>query len=239
MSIRDFVRHDLSQDSAKAQSMLDTETERAFQHELEDKDKTMVVRGDGVQVASGMTNVNDELKAESEDVVETSDSDEDLRRKQDEEAPAVWRRNRSSWARGDFRPGDYDSDDDDDDIPETSSRRTETHSQQSTLHRIKDALSLIIPEPPHLPVSIRSPRNHRRARSARGISAKDIPWRTPQTSRSAATSGTSTPRRPPSHIDLPRPESPSLVMRSAQVCPTQFGRRLRADAVCCRLPHPL
>lgn len=159
MSCRDFVQNVLPAIQSASPQILDVAAEAELEQEIENENAT-VVRGDGVETASGMQEVKEELG----DHTTESESDEDNRPLSQAAYP--------SWGRSHTCSPPLVSDDDDDDDDEAekppgskeAERLFHNHSRAETLptiRRIQSAISLIMPDP-H---AASRPRYHQRTRS--------------------------------------------------------------------------
>jgi len=202
MSSRDFVRNILPQIQSRSPQLLNHTAEAVLEHEIDNENAT-VVRGDGVETASGMQEVKEELGEEERT---ESESDDDSR---------AALRAYPSWGRAQiWSPSPPTSDDEDDEdeepsasetpipTPTLSRPRADTLPSMSGLRRIQSAISVIIPDP----ISP-TPRHHQRTQSHRP--------RRPDPRRSPGLEF----RRPANHIRLPTfsissinspPPSPSI-----------------------------
>jgi hypothetical protein len=194
-----------------------------------------VVRGDGVEMATGKEEVEEELQQDVAEIAETSDGDEDSQR---HEAYPSWGRS-TSWSISPFDADEEEdeevSDDnvdegyhedesidsgDDTDAPNTPSptnrHRTDTGPALSGFRRIRSAMSLVIPDPIQIPPPPLTSRNHKRTRSHHMLRAKDGSIPEPSTAR----------RERPSHIPLP----PSTMPGKQSLPPSPSVRRRVSSA---------
>lgn len=164
MSMRDFVHNILPQIQRRSPQRLDLQAERVLENEIV-SEGACVVRGDGVEVATGKNEVQEELQEFG--TPDGSDSDED--QKTPKEYPS-WGHS-PSWSLSAEENSDTDSSDDTSDdeqttgtIPPSPSRARHRMDPPATpvngFRRIRSAFSLLMTEQPS--PSTQSGRRHRR-----------------------------------------------------------------------------
>lgn len=147
LSMREFVRNILPQIQERSPQMLDIQAEKILEDEI-DNESASVVRGDGVEVATGKEEVEEEFREE----LPTSDSDEESH--QSNQLPS-WGHSQE-WSASDAEDESSDDSDDTEQTTASSGYRTPTvtRARSATLpgfRRIRSAMSLIISDPPTTP----------------------------------------------------------------------------------------
>jgi len=173
MCCRDFTRNMLPRVQCRSPRLLDGTAEAVLENEI-DNEKARVVRGDGVETASGMQEVKGALKhrgfeesttdseSDSEDEDECQDQDQDTRASH--EAFPSWGRTRSrlpSPAPSDDGSGDWPAVSQP--LPASPCASGEEAQALPTMRRIQSALSILMgsPSSPSSPTTRRTIKSRR------------------------------------------------------------------------------
>ncbi|KAF9270689.1 alpha/beta-hydrolase [Marasmius fiardii PR-910] len=199
-SMRDFFRRTLPQIQRCVPRVLDRNAVKGLEREIENENVT-IVRGDGVETASGLTEVKESVVAQS--TTEFSDTDEDLGKRR--KAYTSWgRQSGSSWY---FSSGSDEEDNSDQRTPPRQ-RIATTPTMSSPSGRRRRAGTLP------------SVSNFERIRSAVSVLMHD-----PPPFSSAATTSLSHRRGAPSKISIPPPEPPMTMSSMRSIPPSPSIRR--------------